>query len=263
MRYAMAMAALVVLGGCKREQKPASEARAPLSKGANTRASPPATRLTAATIGGAGRIPVGTAHRAFFAWKGKEVSVQGHVHSAMSTAMLGERPSLVGAPGSTKKLVECAMKTADTSSFPREEAVVLRGTVGGELGFEGAVLMTGCTLVSRGQAPAPAAEPNPERIDPGRPIRAEDLHAEVAGWHGKEVTLVGNYWGTTVSTVSGAERIRLDFTDPAGNKVAACFVQVEPKTLAGDRKDVVVSGTITKPVFDMVTLDPCRVVNRS
>lgn len=208
-------------------------------------------------------ISVADLRNSIFQWDGKEVAVlaYGQHDFQKGNIMIAFRLTLVGEPGSKNKLIECEMKEGSSGSISDTTPVVIKGTISGPNIYardENIISMKNCELVSK-DAAGEKGKADPSSIDLSKPIPASDLHNAFFAWEGKQVFVVGNYNGSTTSTVNSGKVIRVDLSDSAGNQIA-CIMKTDPGSAA--RRDGVIRGTVKGRYFGTnIQLVDCELAN--
>jgi hypothetical protein len=244
--------------------KPAAGEPATAAKPAPAKAAPAA--LTPYNVDPAKVLNADELHRAYFAWKWdkKAVSVVGYCKLFSDTGPLADCRQLVAEPNGDKGLVDIKAKEGSpVDPLDRVTPVVLRCTIG-DLSWSEPRLED-CSLVAKGQPASVDDRPTPGT---DHPIPVATLVSAINGWAGKEVQVVGYYWGHTTSKGPSGEILsrRVDLTPPGGggDAVVACEVAAEPpQSISGQRDGVTVRGTIAPDTFfEQVLLKPCVITNR-
>lgn len=210
-------------------------------------------------------VPVDALREAWFAWKDQPVTLGGFVLTNMRTAFIAGSAELTDAAGGSELLATCRMQDSTSHRAKADQPVMLRGRVVGITtatpGRKSAVQLQDCSLVSIGEA-FPADTVARPGQDAAIPVAA--LHAAIAGWMGRELSVVGDFHGNTHSGASDETRVDLKGKD--GKVAAGCNMpgKVEmPASALSQRSGVEMRGTLGEGEFDRVTLNGCRFLNRS
>jgi hypothetical protein len=203
--------------------------------------------------------------KSWFAWKDQTVTLGGFALTTMRTAFIAGSAELTDRAGGTEMLASCKMQDSTTHRAKADELVVLRGRVVGittaTIGRKPAIELRDCALVSIGEA-FPTDSPGRPGQDDVIPVTT--LHAEIAGWLGREVSVVGDFHSNTYSSAS--DETRVDLKGEAGQVALGCNMegQIEmPAAVLSQRSGVQMRGTLGEAAFNSVTLNDCRFINRS
>ena len=243
---------------------PAATAKAQAAPAAAaSAAAKPAPKLTSLP---SAPVPAGDLRDAYFHWIGETVHVAGYPATFFDEDYWSGVDALTavpekGAPG----LVDCRFAAVPEGKVARTTPVVVRGKVEARTWATtdgNPMLQLGdCEVVAIGEQPASVGEP--WQLD-GRPIAVQALHEAALGWQGRKVQVVGRYHGSTHSSAGDLQRH--DIADASGKVAVGCSHRGSagaPASAVGQRDGVVVEGTIGEPMFDQLTLENCRFVNRS
>ena len=195
---------------------------------------------------------------AWFAWKGKRVTVTGYCNFFFSEGEIGKSVKVVANPGDKKKLLSCEMRTNYSGRFAKTVPVVIEGNIKGN-GFWG-IELTDCVLVSKGKTvktvKASSSAPSGSVFDAG------DFARSYSGWLGKEVSVTGYYWGTTTSTTRYGKTIRVDLQYPKNTRLKVGCEMREAHERITRRSGVIIRGRVSGEVFGNVRMTNCVFVNR-
>lgn len=122
-------------------------------------------------------------------------------------------------------------------------------------------------------ADAPEAQPKsdlkPADVDPNKPILVTDVKAayiaDKAAWHGKQVSVAGDYFGKG-KTTSGdkAGNFYVSITDAGKKLMATCYLDKEASDeISKQPTNHVFKGTIVEDkgaIVEQVVLKPCEIV---
>ena len=224
------------------------------------RSAKPVDLLNPNTIDSSKPIPVAALKETIFAWEGKEVAVIGYVYSVFNdSASVGTSAKLLGEPGSEKKLIQCDMKQGDNERFAKTTPVIIKGKVNGTYGPDDMLRLKDCEVVSKGDA-GEKGKADPSSIDLSKPIPASELHSAYFAWEGKQISVIGNYSGTTTSRLKSGDRIRVDLSDPSGKRAVGCHMKTDPGKVT-ERNNRVIKGIVKGRSFDQVNMEDCEFVN--
>jgi len=205
--------------------------------------------------------------------EGTEVSVAGYPTFYIGDeADLRTELDLAAQPAAEHddRLVTCELAAPPAKErVSNKTPVVMKGKLAGlwPPGEGKQVRLKDCVLVSRDK-PFDAAAP----AVPGgaAPIPADKLHLAIAGWIGKQLTVTGVYFGTTISKNKDGKpiEVRFDLLTAAGDfepKVGCHLPLVEPTpeldaALNKNRDSVTVRGKFKEVVFGAPQLEPCAPV---
>jgi hypothetical protein len=122
-------------------------------------------------------------------------------------------------------------------------------------------------------ASSPEAQPKsdlkPADVDPNKPIPVADVKAayiaDKAAWHGKQVSVAGDYFGKG-KTTSGdkAGNFYVNITDAGKKLMATCYLDKEASDeISKQPANHVFKGTIVEDkgaIVEQVVLKPCEIV---
>ncbi|MBN1639418.1 MAG: hypothetical protein JW866_10650 [Ignavibacteriales bacterium] len=208
-------------------------------------------------------IPVAKIKEAFYSWENvKEITIVGYPNFFFDEGSIGSRVELLSSPDSKDVLAECNMKTADEENRNKQNTVTIRGTI--DRDFFGKIILKECEFITSGEEAKRVDYIFADEVKNETKYFVEDFHNSFYGWHGKVVSVVGYYWGTTTSTTDYGVTVRIDLTDGAGGeKCVGCEMKVEPpESLPNNRADVIVKGKIKGDVFGNVYMEECEIMNR-
>jgi hypothetical protein len=239
---------------------PAPGASAPTGPGGALAEPPRKASLTPDTVDPARPVPAAELQKAYFAWKGKRVTISGYCKLFFSEGPIGDCDKITGEPDGKQHLITTDFERGEGDPAPltRATPVVVRGTIEDWMGDD--IRLKDCEHVSRGQPPPTMTSVDPQSLDENTVMPATLFHASYFGWRGKEVTVSGVYHSHTTSTTSFGKTIRVDLADDTGfsaNKSAACEVPEEPPADVANARNVVMRGKIKGSFFDQVLLDGC------
>jgi hypothetical protein len=117
-------------------------------------------------------------------------------------------------------------------------------------------------------APAAKSDLKPADIDPNKPVPIADVKAayiaDKAAWHGKQVSVTGDYFGKGKTTKGAkAENFYVSITDSGKKMMGTCHLESEASDeISKQPKDHVFKGTIVdeKGLIEQVVLRPCEIV---
>jgi len=205
-------------------------------------------------------IPIADLSYAYFAWKGKKISVKGYCAFFFDKGSIGKEVTLTGSPDDKKKLIKCKMLEEYPEKFSKNTPVVISGTI--DRDYFGKILLKDCTLKVKDASETKTVKANPYKIDPDKAMTALDFYKLFYGWMGKEITVTGYYWGTTTSTTKYGKTIRVDLKDPKSGKISVGCEMKEEHDKIINRKGVMIKGQITRAVFGRVRMTNCEFVNQ-
>ena len=205
-------------------------------------------------------IPIADLSYAYFAWKGKKISVKGYCAFFFDEGSIGKIVSLVGSVGDKKKLIECTMSNEYPEKFSRNTPIVISGII--ERDYYGKIRMKDCILVVKDASKTKTIKANPYKIDADKPVDAADFYKTFYSWFGKEITVTGDYWGTTTSTTSYGKTIRVDLKDPKSGKVLVGCKMKEEHEKVINRRGVMIKGRVSRTSFGRIGMTNCEFVNQ-
>lgn len=195
---------------------------------------------------------------AFFAWKGKRITITGYCNFFFDEGEIGKSVKIVANPGDKDKLITCAMRTNYSGRFAKTVPVVIEGTIKRK-SYWGIELID-CKLVSKGKKPATVKAA--VNAASGSVFEAGDFARAYSGWLGKEVSVIGYYWGTTTSTTKYGKTIRVDLQDPKHTSIKVGCEMKEKHERITKRAGTIIRGRVSGQVFGGVRMTNCVFVNR-
>lgn len=199
-------------------------------------------------------------------WNGKKIEVVGYGFVFYGDSL--ETKSgfmLTDSSGGSKRLVDCRfVNTPSMSKIAKTDMIHIRGNISGCFSreiFDGAIIMDSCEIVSVAKSIATQA------VDPfGKTVmNVNEFYADYYKWDGKEISVTGDYYMTTISTTSYGKTIRVDLKNAATNdKVAGCDFKEDPsEKIRVNEKGVIIKGKIkTYTPYGYLMLEDCSLVNR-
>lgn len=136
-------------------------------------------------------------------------------------------------------------KTLPDKEFDNHAPFVIKGKIS-RLDYFGYLSVYDAEIVSEGKA-ASTVTFNPKAISADQLYNPEEIKNNILAWKDKEVTITGNYRGTTTSksTEGKVLEIRADMTDPSGNLVVGCAFDEDPgDKLPAGATNVSISGKV-------------------
>src|ERR1700741_735032 len=158
-------------------------------------------------------------------WNGKEVEPAGYGYAAYrgdSAKIDYGRMSFADKKGGETEILFCNMKDSKAKgAYHKDMMIHVKGTMSGSFGKAN---LDNCVVV----ASDPTIETKP--VDPfGKAVMDPvAVAADFMKWSGKVVTIKGDYWGTTTSTLKDGNVYRIDIKDGSGNKIANCTMLADP-----------------------------------
>ncbi len=204
-------------------------------------------------------IPVKDLKEAFFAWDGQEVIITGYCDFFRNKGKIGTKVSLIESPEGGDVLVECNMLEDYEEEFDKSIPVTIKGVI--DRDFFGRIILKDCELITKGEEAMFSGKINPFN-PPKESMWVGDFFNSYFGWIGKEVSVIGYYFGTTTSTTNNAVYIRIDLLDPeTREKSVGCYMIEDPDyDLANNRENVVIRGIIKGESFGNVSMEECELV---
>jgi hypothetical protein len=103
---------------------------------------------------------------------------------------------------------------------------------------------------------------NASTFTPAAVYNSKDVLANVLAWNGKQVTIIGDYNGTTTSKRPDGSimELRADITDAGGNSTVGCNFTEDPAIEAGARGIKISGKTDLVMHYDNPYLNNCQVV---
>ena len=202
-------------------------------------------------------IPVMQLKKAFFAWKGKQVTVTGYCKTFFDKVSLKHCYKITGVPKGKTPLFECRMKNATDEKVGKDTTVTVTGKLGSH-SFWG-VKLKNCRLVKKGGKLPAGGRLDPRTVDPRKPLPARALFQAVHGWVGKKVTVAGYYQGTTTSVLKSGNTYRVDISNPKRilDIGVGCMMKNKPPAKIKNR-NILMRGTIKGEVFGRVHMVDCE-----
>lgn len=170
-------------------------------------------------------------------------------------------------------LVTCGLATSEAGKHvDNKTPVTVKGTLRGVwTGKHEMMWFEECTVLGQGTAAKPEALP---LVGSAEPVAVDKLSAAYMGWKGKEVTVTGTYFGTTISRRTEAQGgaiidVRLDLLTATGEMTpqVGCHLPLEQPSAELDarlekhRAALTVRGTLEEGLARGAQLDPCTVVS--
>jgi hypothetical protein len=217
---------------------------------------------------GDGPVPAGDLRDAYFHWKDETITVAAYPSQLRSPGRWRQRMSFGAEPATeSSTLLVCQMVEVPEEKIASDTLVVLRGTFSHRFfavleGQPPRIDMEDCEVVSSG-GDMPAGDPWTIGADPV-PVAA--LHEAMFAWQGNTVKVVGYYHGAGYSSATDKTRVNLKPGAEAKTGVVGCEIPGKvdmPQSMRDQRDGVIVEGTLGEPGWDNLTLDDCRLVNRS
>ena len=206
-------------------------------------------------------IDAGEANFQIDCWDGKKVDVAGYGFVFYGDSLETRSGlNLTDSMGGTKKLVDCRFASPPALlKIAKTDMIHIRGNIRGD--FFGAVSMDSCEII------AVAKSIPTQPLDPFAKVlmSAIDLSADYYKWEGKEISVIGDYYMTTISTTAYGKTIRIDMKKPGTyDKVAGCTFKEDPSAkIRVNEKGVIIKGKIkTYTPWGYMSLEDCTVVNR-
>ena len=205
-------------------------------------------------------------YNAFYAWDGQTVVVQGYpfVHYGDSTT-IEDYIELVAISGERDKLVKVTFPAPLNLTIPANELLTVSGTVDysrtGRIELIEGSVVTDAVLIE-------VSDLSPYTYDGTSAVEVQEFFNIFNAWIGMEVTVEGYYFGSTTSSGSGYNIVRIDLQDPeTRDKCAACEMTGDipediSSALSDNRDGVQIRGTIEGESFSIVGLEGCELVNR-
>ncbi|HSK71318.1 MAG TPA: hypothetical protein VK892_06455 [Pyrinomonadaceae bacterium] len=128
--------------------------------------------------------------------------------------------------------------------------------------------MTTTPATNSPEAP-PKSDLKPADVDPNKPIPIAEVKAayiaDKSAWHGKEVSVTGDYFGKGKSTEGGKESgFYVSITDAGKKLMGTCHLDKEASDeLSKQPANHVFKGTIVEDkgaIVEQVKLKPCQIV---
>lgn len=116
---------------------------------------------------------------------------------------------------------------------------------------------------------APKSDLKPADVDPNKPIPVAEVKAayiaDKAAWHGKQVSVTGDYFGKGKSTNGGKEgNYYVSITDSSKKLMGTCYLDKEASDeISKQPANHVFKGTIVEDkgaIVEQVKLKPCEIV---
>ncbi len=202
----------------------------------------------------------------YYAWDGQTVVLQGYPFVFYGDSItLESEIKLVAVAEDRDILARFTFAEPLNLTIPAGELVTVSGTIDyywtGELKLVDAQIM-------QAAPPAESFEFSPYSYDGVSTIEILEFSELFGIWMGREVTVDGYYYSTTVSSLSSGDVVRVDLSDPETNsKCIACEMTSEISdevnaVMLENRANTQIRGIVTGESFSMVGLEECELVNR-
>jgi hypothetical protein len=194
-------------------------------------------------------------------WDGKKIEVAGYGFVFYGDSLDTKSGlNLTDSAGGSKKLVDCRfVNPPSLLKIAKTDMIHIRGNIRGD--FFGAVSMDSCEIIAVAKSiPAQAVDPFGKTV-----MNANELSSDYYKWEGKEISVIGDYYMTTISTTSYGKTIRVDLKNAATNdKVVGCDFKDDPtEKIRVNEKGVIIKGKIkTYTPYGYLMLEECSLVNR-
>lgn len=170
---------------------------------------------------------------------------------------------------SDKALVQCDLAASEAGKkVDNKTAITVKGKLAGVFAGSTKMWFTDCVVVASPGSALVDALPTPGGKDA---VAIDRMVGAYMGWTGKEVTVTGAYFGSTISRGAADKVIdvRIDLLREIGNydgKVGCHLPLVEPDAalnarLEKNRSALTVRGTLKEGLARGAQLDPCTVVS--
>ncbi len=194
-------------------------------------------------------------------WDGKKIEVAGYGFVFYGDSLETKTwMNLTDSAGGSKKLVDC--RFADTPSLAKiakTDMIHIRGNVRGD--FFGAVWMDSCEIIAVAKSiPTQTADPFSKKV-----MDAISLSSDYYKWEGKEISIIGDYYMTTISITKYGKTIRVDLKNSANyDKVAGCNFKEDPTAkIRVNEKGVIIKGKVnSRAAYGYLMLEECSLANR-
>lgn len=129
--------------------------------------------------------------------------------------------------------------------------------------------MAKTTPATNSATEAPKTDLKPADVDPNKPIPVAELKAayltDKAAWHGKEVSVAGNYFGKGKTTKDGKDsEFYVSISDEGKKLMGTCYLEKEASDeVSKQPENHVFKGTIVEDkggIVPQVILKPCEIV---
>ena len=130
-------------------------------------------------------------------------------------------------------------------------------------------IMTTATPAAASPEAAPKSNLKPADIDPNKPVPIADVKAayiaDKAAWHGKQVSVTGDYFGKGKTTKGEKEEnYYVSITDAGKKLMGTCYLEKEASDeISKNPANHVFKGTIVENkggIVEQVVLRPCEIV---
>jgi len=207
----------------------------------------------------------------YFAWKGKEVTVEGYpfISYSADSMIVASEIRLISEPRTSSWDVLLSAEFTDScgATIWADDPITITGTI--DYYWTGDLQLVDCAIVQDAPAAQAGLETSPYAYDGVTPILVAELFEMFNVWMGKELIVEGYYNSTTTSTTDYGVTVRVDLSDPDDTytKYVACeMIDEIPEEvnslMVENREGTLIRGTLAGESFDMVGLDSCVIVNR-
>jgi hypothetical protein len=194
-------------------------------------------------------------------WNDKKIEVAGYGFVFYGDSLDTKSGlNLTDSAGSSKKLIDCRFVTPPSlTKIAKTDMIHIRGNIRGD--FFGAVSMDSCEIIAVAKSiPTQTADPFGKGL-----MNAISLSADYYKWVGKEISVIGDYYMTTISTTAYGKTIRIDLKNGSNyEKEVGCEFKEDPSAkIRVNEKGVIIKGKIqVRAPFGYLMLEDCSVVNR-
>jgi hypothetical protein len=194
-------------------------------------------------------------------WDGKKIEVAGYGFVFYGDSLeTSTWMNLTDTAGGRNKLVDCRFENPPSlAKIAQTDMIHIRGRVRGD--FFGAVWMDSCEIIAVAKSiPTQAADPFVKGV-----MDAISLSSDYYKWEGKEISIIGDYYMTTISTNKYGKTIRVDLKNSANyDKVAGCTFKEDPTDkIRVNERGVIIKGKVNaRAAYGYLMLDSCSVMNR-
>ena len=213
-------------------------------------------------------ITVDTLNNSYFSLKGKKVTIFGYPQFFFDKGKIGKSVVLTAVAGDKRDLVECSMDKSYDEEISMKTAIVVTGEIkehpkkpfSNNPRFN-SIKLINCTLVSKGDF-KDIANADYNNISSGT-LKVDDFYKTYNAWIGKEISVIGSYWGTTTSILKTGNIVRVDLkSEIKDSKVKVGFQMKKAHNKIENRDGVIIKGKVEGEAFDNVHLIDCEFVNR-
>ena len=207
-------------------------------------------------------------YEAYFAWDGKEVTLEGYPRIPyIDTMIVEDELELVAQPGDREALATITFTDFPGVTVRTDQLVTVSGTV--EYYWTGDLQLVDGAIIEDAPQAQSGIVTSPYVYDRETPILISEFFDMFNVWSGREIIVEGNYHSTTTSTTSYGVTERVDLSDPNDtySKYVACEMteEIPEETntiMVENRQGTQIRGTIEGESFSMVGLVNCQLVNR-